>query len=346
MKKKRVGILGATGSVGQRFVQLLADHPNFEITALAASDRSAGKTYLEAVAWKMATPIPDAVRNMKVSRAQPNLDCDFVFSGLDDSVAGEVESAFAAAGYPVISNTKHHRMDPDVPLLIADVNPEHTCLIDAQRKKTKSKGYIVTNPNCSTVGIVTALKPLHDVFGINQVFAVTMQAVSGAGYPGIPSMDILDNIVPYIGNEDDKIENEPLKILGTAAEGMIRPADMRVSATANRVPVFDGHSASVFVKFKRRASPEEAAAVLRSYSPNIPKLHSLPKETIIVHDTPDRPQPRLDRDVNGGMSVSVGRIRACPQLDVRFSLLVHNTIRGAAGIAVLNAELLMHQGYL
>ncbi|MCX7996857.1 MAG: aspartate-semialdehyde dehydrogenase [Patescibacteria group bacterium] len=349
MKKRTVGILGATGSVGQRFVQLLADHPWFTITAVCASERSAGKRYADAVSWKQATPIPEAVRDLPISSCEPELNCDFVFSGLDASVAGEIEEAFAAAGYPVISNSKNHRMAPDVPLLVADINPEHIALIDIQKKNRGfTKGYLVTNPNCSTIGLVTALKPLYDAFGIESVFVVTMQAVSGAGYPGISSMDILDNVVPYIGNEDDKIESEPLKILGSLTDETLVFASFGVSATANRVPVVDGHTGSVFVKLKKPASPEEAATVLRDYSPgsDFAGLPFMPERTILVADSPDRPQPRLDRDVHRGMSVTVGRVRKCPQLDLRFTFLVHNTIRGAAGTAILNAELLLLKGYL
>jgi len=342
----RVGILGATGAVGQIFVQLLADHPWFEVTALAASDRSAGRSYRDAVNWIGKNPIPPRIAAMTVAPTEPGLDCDFVFSGLSSSVAGEIERAFAEAGYPVISNAKNYRMQDDVPLLIPEVNPDHIGLIDEQ--DWGADGFIVTNPNCSTVGLVCALRPLVDAFGVELVQATTLQALSGAGHPGVPSLDALGNVIPYIGGEEDKMTTEPRKLLGAFADGEITPADITVSAQCNRVPVKDGHTSCVSVKLTRDATPEAVREALRSFaSPLAEKgLPSAPETFIHVDDAPDHPQP--DRHVNrgDGMTVSVGRVRPCEVLDIKFVTLVHNTVRGAAGGAVLNAELLAQEGYL
>ncbi|MFW5703219.1 MAG: aspartate-semialdehyde dehydrogenase [Patescibacteria group bacterium] len=349
MKQFRVGILGATGSVGQRFIQLLADHPWFTITEVVASGRSAGKPYHEAVSWKMPTGIPQSVRDLVVKPAEPNLDCDFVFSGLDSSVAGPIEAAFAQAGYPVISNSKNHRMDPLVPLLIADINPGHIEMIPYQQKeKGYNKGFIVTNPNCSTIGLVMALKPIHDAFGIKRAIVSTMQAISGAGFPGVPSMDILENVVPYIGGEEDKIENEPGKILGHLKDNAFITEPMQISASCNRVPVFDGHLESASIELRDKATIGEVSEAIQRYRSEAHELAlpSAPEQVVVVRQEPDRPQPRLDRDCNRGMSAVVGRIRECPVFDIRFSVLSHNTIRGAAGVAILNAELLVTKGYI
>jgi aspartate-semialdehyde dehydrogenase len=342
----RVGILGATGAVGQIFVQLLADHPWFEVTALAASKRSAGQTYRDAVNWIGNRPIPPHIADMTVQPTEPGLDCDFVFSGLSSSVAGDVERAFAAAGYPVISNAKNYRMQDDVPLLIPEVNPDHIKLIDEQ--DWGSDGYIVTNPNCSTVGLVCTLRPLVDAFGVETVQVTTLQALSGAGHPGVPSLDALGNVIPYIGGEEDKLATEPKKLLGTLQGGRISPADITVSAQCNRVPVKDGHTSCVSLTLAEDASPDDVRDVLRSFgSPLADKgLPSAPETFIHVDDAPDHPQP--DRHVHRGrgMTVSVGRVRPCEVLDIKFVTLVHNTVRGAAGGAVLNAELLVQEGYL
>jgi aspartate-semialdehyde dehydrogenase len=342
----RVGILGATGAVGQIFVQLLADHPWFNVTALAASERSAGRSYREAVNWIGKHPIPPPIADMTVQPTEPGIECDFVFSGLSSSVAGDVERAFAEAGYPVISNAKNYRMQDDVPLLIPEVNPDHIALIDEQ--DWGSDGFIVTNPNCSTVGLVCALRPLADAFGIETVQVTTLQALSGAGHPGVPSLDALGNVIPYIGGEEDKMATEPRKLLGTLRQGRIEPASITVSAQCNRVPVKDGHTSCVSLKLSEHASPEQVRTALRTFTSPLEgkRLPSAPDTFIQVDEADDYPQP--DRHVNRGrgMTVSVGRIRTCEVLDVKFVTLVHNTVRGAAGGAVLNAELLVEAGYL
>ena len=347
--KFKVGILGATGTVGQRFIQLLEDHPQFEVTALAASDRSAGKTYAEACAWRLPGEMPEQVKQIVVKPPAPPLDCDFVFSSLPGDVANDAEESFARAGYPTITNSSSHRMDADVPLLIPEVNHEQLALIDAQRAaRGYDRGFIVTNPNCSTIVIAMALAPLHASFGVTSCIATTMQAISGAGYPGVASMDINDNVLPYIGGEEEKIESETLKIFGRVGASATSGAGMRVSAQCNRVNVTDGHMASVRVKLSRPASIAEVRAALASFTalPQELKLHSAPAKPIIVRDEIDRPQPRLDRDAGKGMSVTVGRIGRDSVLDYRFVALGHNTIRGAAGAAILNAELLVARGYL
>ncbi|HVS20278.1 MAG TPA: aspartate-semialdehyde dehydrogenase [Pyrinomonadaceae bacterium] len=347
--KFRVGILGATGVVGQRFIQLLEDHPQFEVTALAASDRSQGKSYAEACVWRLPGEMPARVKNIVVQAPAPPLDCDFVFSSLPGDVAKDAEKSFARAAFPVISNSSSHRMDADVPLLIPEVNHEHLALIDAQRAaRGYDRGFIVTNPNCSAIVIVMALAPLHAKFGITSCVVTTMQALSGAGYPGVASLDATDNVVPFIGGEEEKIEAETLKILGCVSDGAINDADVKVSAQCNRVNVTDGHMASVRVKLSRPASLDNVRDALASFTslPQELKLHSAPARPIIVRDEVDRPQPRLDRDAGKGMSVTVGRIKADNVLDYRFVALGHNTIRGAAGAAILNAELLVAKGYL
>jgi len=347
--KLRVGILGATGTVGQRFIQLLENHPQFEVTALAASDRSAGKTYADACAWRLPGDMPEGVKRIMVRPPAPPLDCDFVFSSLPGDVAGEAEESFARAGYPTITNSSSHRMDADVPLLIPEVNHEHLALIGAQRAaRGYDRGYIVTNPNCSTIVIAMALAPLHARFGVASCIATTMQAISGAGYPGVPSMDINDNVLPYIGGEEEKIESETLKILGRVNKETISNAEMQVSAQCNRVNVTDGHMASMRVKLSQPASLDEVRDALASFTslPQQLKLRSAPGTPIIVRDEADRPQPRLDRDAGNGMSVTVGRIAPDNVLDFRFVAVGHNTIRGAAGAAILNAELLVAMGKL
>jgi aspartate-semialdehyde dehydrogenase len=347
-EKINVGVLGATGAVGQKFVKLLEDHPWFELTELAASDRSAGKPYADATSWRQYSPIPDRLRDRIVKPCEPSLDCRIVFSGLDSSVAGEVEEDFARAGYIVLSNSKNHRMDEDVPLLIPEVNPEHLDLIKVQRQKRGWSGAIVTNPNCSTIGLVMALAPLDREFRTRRVIVTTLQALSGAGYPGHPALDMLGNVLPFIGGEEDKVETEPLKILGKLDGDSIRFADCRISAHTNRVFVEDGHMECVSVELERKASPEEVAAVLADFRslPQEMRLPSAPARPVIVTQDRDRPQPRLDRDAGEGMSAVVGRIRTCPVFDIRFVVLSHNTIRGAAGAAILNAELMKARGDL
>ncbi|MFT5145103.1 MAG: aspartate-semialdehyde dehydrogenase [Rhodothermales bacterium] len=344
MQKLRVGILGATGAVGQQFVRLLAGHPWFEVTAVAASERSAGKPYAEAANWIGSEPLPEAIGKMAVQLCEPGLDCDFVFSGLDASVAGSVEAAFASAGYPVISNARNFRMEADVPLLIPEVNPEHTVLID--RQTYGSGGFIVTNPNCSTVGLVCALKPLSDAFGLDKVHVTTMQALSGAGYPGVSSLDILGNVIPYIGGEEEKLETEPLKLLGQVGDQGVKPLDAVFSAHCNRAPVLDGHLEAISVSFRKSAGPDLVKDVLRSFKSPIADmdLPTAPDPFLAVFEDPRFPQPRRHAGLGGGMTVSVGRVRACNILDIRMVVLSHNTIRGAAGGAILNAELLHKQG--
>jgi aspartate-semialdehyde dehydrogenase len=350
MSKIRVGILGATGMVGQHFVRLLQNHPWFEMAALAASGRSEGKPYREACRWVISPDMPAAVREMQLESCEPNLECDLVFSALPSDVAGPIEEAFAAAGYWVSSNASSHRMDADVPLLIPEVNPDHICIITHQRRQRGWKrGFIVTNPNCCAVPLAMALKPLADRFGVSKVSVVTLQALSGAGYPGVPSLDILDNVIPYIGGEESKVESEPRKLLGTLEGEAFRMADFAVSAQCNRVAVRDGHFEAVSVALKKsNVVVEDIVETLSSFRalPQELELPSAPQRPLIVRPERDRPQPLYDRDEGNGMSVVVGRVRPCPVLDFKFMVLGHNTIRGAAGAAVLNAELLKAKGYL
>jgi aspartate-semialdehyde dehydrogenase len=340
----RVGILGATGTVGQRFVQLLDGHPQFTVTALAASDRSEGRPYGEACTWRLAGDMPAAVRSLVVAAVKPPLDCDVVFSSLPGDIARDVEGSFVRAGYKVISNSSSFRMDDDVPLLIPEVNPEHLGLLEGRR----GSGYIVTNPNCSAVMLTLALAPLERTFGIEAVVATTMQAISGAGYPGVASLDITDNVLPYIANEEDKVERETRKMLGRLDGGRITAGDFPVSAQCHRVNVVDGHTVAVRVRLRKAAEPAALADAMASFRglPQQLGLHSAPEHPIIVRTEPDRPQPRLDRDAGRGMSVTVGRIARDAVLGHRFVVLGHNTIRGAAGAAILNAELLAARGLL
>ncbi len=352
----KVGILGATGSVGQRFIQQLQNHPWFQITELAASERSAGKSYREAVKWFLDEPMPESVKNMTVKNCDPTqLKCDLVFSGLDAEVAGEIEEDFAKNDFAVISNSKNHRFDPDVPLLIPEVNPDHINIIPHQQKnRGYKKGFIVTNPNCSAIGLVIALKPLHDAFGVKKVFVTTMQALSGAGYPGVPSLDMIGNVIPFIGGEEPKIETETRKLLGDMKNNTFVNADMILSAHCNRVHVQDGHLECASVEFDKTPwkSPDEMVARVRdvlanfSAEPQKLKLPFAPEHPIHITEEDNRPQPRADRNCEKGMAVTIGRIRPCNLFHVRFALLSHNTIRGAAGAAILNAELLYKKGYL
>jgi aspartate-semialdehyde dehydrogenase len=343
-ERVRVGVLGATGAVGQRFVQLLADHPYFELTALTASDASAGRTYGNACRWMLSSDMPLGVADMAVHETAPNIDCDLVFSALPGDLAETVEEAFAAAGYGVFSNASAHRQDPDVPLLIPEVNPDHLSLIATQRaQRGWKRGFIVTNPNCSAVMLTMALAPIHAAFGLRTVLVSTMQGLSGAGYPGVPSLDALDNVIPFIGGEEEKLSLEPRKMLGRVEEGRIEPASFAVSAHCNRVPAREGHLEAVSVSLEDDATPEQIVATWRDWHP-LPQQLSLPTaphSPIVVRPEPDRPQTRLDRDAGRGMAVSVGRVRSCEVLDIKFVVLGHNTIRGAAGASVLNAELML-----
>ena len=347
-RKYRVGILGATGMVGQRFIQLLEQHPQFAVSAVAASDRSQGKTYGGACTWRIGGELPAAIRSMPVQPPAPPLDCDLVFSSLPGEIARETEGSFAAAGYPVISNSSAFRMDEDVPLLIPEVNHEHLRLLEQQRTKYTRGGFIVTNPNCSTIMIALALAPLHAAFGVEATVATTLQALSGAGYPGVASLDIIDNVLPFIGGEEEKIETETTKILGRFNEARIETAPIAVSAQCHRVNVADGHMAAVRVKLARKAALDAVRESLTSFR-SLPQelgLYSAPAAPIVVRDEQDRPQPKLDRDAGAGMTITAGRLNADTVLDYRFVVLSHNTIRGAAGAAILNAELLVALGHL
>jgi aspartate-semialdehyde dehydrogenase len=348
MKNKYpIGILGATGMVGQRFIQLLERHPWFEVAWLAASDRSSGKTYGEAAKWRLDTPLPERIANMTLAPAYPDGAPKIIFAALDAAIARELEPRFADAGCAVVSNSSAFRMAPNVPLVIPEINAEHLHLIEEQPSRRASGGYMVTNPNCSTIGLVMALKPLEQRFGIAQILVTTMQAVSGAGYPGVPSMDILGNVVPYIGSEEEKMEEETLKLLGRLESHSVIPLPAKVSASCNRVAVEDGHTESVSIKLSKPATREEILAAWADFRPlagqNLP---TAPDQPIEWAPQPDRPQPRLDRNRGNGMSVTVGRLRPCGVLDWKFTVLSHNTIRGAAGAAILNAELLASQGKL
>jgi aspartate-semialdehyde dehydrogenase len=338
-----VAVLGATGTVGQKFVRLLADHPWFELVAVAASASSAGRRYADAVRWREPIAPPARVADMIVRECVSPLSARIVFSALDADVAGPIEQEFAQAGAYVVTNTRTHRMEPDVPLMIPEANSDHLSLIDRQQKERGWKGAILANPNCSTAALAMALLPLHRAFKIDRLFVSTMQAVSGAGYPGIASLDIVGNVIPHIAGEEEKIERESRKVLGTLSNGVVHPAEFAVSAHSNRVPVVDGHMMTVSVGFTRRVAPEEALAVLREFRPQpcVADLPSSPALPIEVDDRPDRPQPRLDLDRGHGMAVTVGRVRACPLLDIRMVVLGHNTIRGAAGQAIQIAELLV-----
>jgi aspartate-semialdehyde dehydrogenase len=342
-------VLGATGAVGQAFIRLLVDHPWFELSEVAASERSAGRRYGEVVRWLGTDPLPRRAAQMSVLPCDPgSVRSPLVFSALDSSVAGEVEGAFAAAGRFVLSNAKNYRMERDVPLVVAEVNPDHLGLLDAQRDCRGWTGGIVTNGNCSSIVAVSALAPLHARFGIRQVFVATMQAVSGAGYPGVPSLDILGNVIPYIKDEEDKIETEALKMLGRFENGAVQNAAIAVSAHANRVPVEHGHTVCVSVAFEERVRADQAAAALREWTgAEVARgLPTSPDRPVVVASEPDRPQPRRDVGTGRGMSVVVGRVRADPLFDVKLVAMGDNIVRGAAGASVLNAELLLRSGRL
>lgn len=350
MANYNVGILGATGAVGQKFIRLLQNHPWFTIKALGASERSSGKSYKEASNWIESTPMPDSVSELTVRdcKSADFSDVDFVFSGLDASVATEIEADFAMAGIPVISNAKNYRTDPTVPLLIPEVNPDHVELIKKQTFTKDGSGWIVTNPNCVVVPLVTTLKPIQDQFGVESVILTSMQAISGAGYPGVPSLDILGNVIPLIGGEEPKIQAEPMKLLGTLSDGKIEHARFPIQATATRVPVINGHLLSVTVGLKKKADASEIENVMREWKSPIAEfdLPSAPPNPIQVHDDERYPQPRLHADSENGMQTAVGRVRNANVLDVTYVAMAHNTVRGAAGGAILNAELLVKKGFI
>ncbi|HEY6968256.1 MAG TPA: aspartate-semialdehyde dehydrogenase [Candidatus Angelobacter sp.] len=343
-----VGILGATGTVGQRFIQLLERHPWFEIVWMAASDRSAGKVYTDACKWRLSTPLPPKIAAMEVSPAVPEGAPKLIFAALDSQAATDLEPKFAAAGCAVVSNSSSFRMQADVPLVIPEVNGDHIELLKTQQWYKQSGGFIVTNPNCSAIGLVMALAPLHRRFGVEKVFVVTMQAISGAGYPGVASLDILGNVIPYIANEEQKMEAESRKLLGSLNGHSIKPAEITVSAHCNRVPVEDGHTESVSIKLRESAQPEEIISAWNEFRCTAQKLKlpSAPGQPVIYDPAPDRPQPRFDIHRGAGMAAVVGRLRPCNLFDWRFTVLSHNTIRGAAGAAILNGELLKAQGYI
>jgi aspartate-semialdehyde dehydrogenase len=347
-KKIPVGVLGATGMVGQRFIQLLENHPWFEVAWIAASERSADKLYGDAAKWRMKTPLPKRVADMRLSPAAAKNMPKVIFAALDAEIARDMEPQFAEAGCAVITNSSAFRMHPNVPLVIPEVNADHLKLIDTQTWRKSSGGFIVTNSNCSAMGLVLALAPLHKRFGIEKMYVVTMQAVSGAGYPGVASLDILGNVIPYIGKEEEKMEAETKKMLGVLSGHQVKDAPFAMSAQCNRVAVEDGHTESVSVQFKTKATAEEILELWKNFrgAPQELKLPHAPEEPVYYDPRPDRPQPRFDVDRGGGMTATTGRLRPCALLDWKFTVLSHNTIRGAAGAALLNAEILKVQGYL
>jgi len=344
MKRYKVGILGATGMVGQKFVQLLENHPWFEITTLMASERRVGKRYGDEVDWLVSSDVPRCVRDIEMTPMNPKYaDADIVFSALPSNVAREIEREFAESGFVVASNASAYRMDEDVPLVIPEVNPDHLGLIEVQKKNRGWDGFIVTNPNCVTIMLTISLKPLMDL-GLKSVKVATMQALSGAGYPGVPSLAITDNVIPFIKGEEDKVESEPLKLLGRFDGEKVIPADLSISATCHRVPVIDGHLGAVWVEFDRDVDVDEMVQAFESLERlNLP---TSPERVIVVRREEDRPQPRLDRDEGKGLSVVVGRIKKVERNVARYIVLGHNTVRGAAGASVLNAELMIKEGYV
>lgn len=352
MPKTKVAILGATGAVGQRFVQLLENHPWFEVAAVTGSDRTVGQTYGEGCRWVLPEPMPDYVRGLTVLPTEPGFEARLCFSALPADVAKTAEPALAAAGYAVCSNASSYRMAPDVPLIIPEVNPDHTALIDAQQSRRGWPGFILTNPNCTSTGLTIAFKALQDAFGLRRAFVVSLQAISGAGYPGVASLDILDNVIPNIPGEEPKVETEPRKMLGRLCDGpdglVVEPAPVRLTAHTNRVAVSDGHVVCVSVELDRPVPPEEAAACLARFQAPalVQTLPSAPHCVIEVRPEPDRPQPRKDRQAGGGMTTVVGRVREDPLFHIKFVVLSHNTLHGAAGGALLNGELLAAQGRL
>ncbi len=348
MARLPVAVLGATGAVGQRFIQLLEDHPFFEVAAITGSERSAGKSYREACRWVLDTPMPAAVADLTVLDADADVPARLVFSALPSNVAGPIEQRLAAAGHIVCSNASNHRMEPDVPLIIPEVNPDHLELIHVQRQRRGWSGAIVTNPNCTSTPATMVLRPLLDAFGVRRMMLVSMQALSGAGYPGVPSYDVIDNVIPYIGGEEPKLEVEPQKMLGQLRDGMVIPAAFQTSAHCNRVPVLEGHLVCLSIELEQKADLDAIAATLSKFRglPQELRLPTAPEQPIVVRTEPDRPQPRRDRDAGRGMATVVGRIRPCSLFDVKLIALSHNTIRGAAGASILNAELMYTQGWL
>jgi aspartate-semialdehyde dehydrogenase len=347
MQPIEVGVLGGTGMVGQHFVKFLQDHPWFKLTWIGASDRSSGKKYRDATSWRLDGAMPRDIAELEVNDSKPGNAPRLVFSAMDASVATDIERAFAHAGHVVVSNSRNHRMEPDVPLLVPEVNADHLKIIPQQQRKRGWKGQIVTNPNCSTIVMTLALGPLKK-FGIERIMVSTLQAISGAGYPGVASMDIIANVIPFIGNEEEKIETETQKIMGDLVNGEFRPLASSVSAQCNRVPVVDGHLCCVSVQLKEKPGVAGIREAFESFRgvPQQKNLPSAPPRPIIYMDQPDRPQPRRDVERENGMAVFVGRLRECPVFDYKFLACGHNTVRGAAGAAVLNAELMYSEGML
>ena len=352
-QKIPVILLGATGTVGQRFIQMLENHPMFELAALAASDRRTGERYGDSCRWLLNGQMPEQAAGMTLRSAEPGFEefkpeGTLVFSALPTADARRLEPLFAQAGFRVCSNASAFRQEPGVPLIIPEVNADHLKMIDEQQRLYGWKGCILTSPNCTTTGLVMPLKPLHAAFGVRRLFVTTLQAVSGAGYPGLSVLDMMDNVIPYIAGEEDKMEHETRLLLGSVQAGERTPAEMRISASVNRVPVLDGHTVCFSAEFEQKPSVEEAKEVMRSYQAEewVRSLPSAPAHPLQVFEQPDRPQPRLDRDAENGMIASVGRVRACALLDLKMVSVVHNAVRGAAGGAVLNAEMLAAAGYL
>ena len=341
-------VLGATGNVGQRFVQLLDRHPWFRPAELVASERSAGRPYREAADWRVDAEMPDSVRDLTVRSYDDALDSPIVFSALPGEVAGEIEQRMARDGHAVLTNTSTHRMEPDVPLMIAEVNPDHAAAIAWQQARRDWSGFIIANANCSAIHLTLALKPVQAAFGLEAVMVTTLQAVSGAGYPGVPSMDMIDNVVPYIGNEEEKLETEPRKMLGAYRDNEFIDADFVLSTTCTRVPVRDGHTESVNMRLRMPATPEDVIDAMERFqaAPQLMGLPSAPRRPIVVRREVNRPQPVLDREIERGMASVVGRVRVCPLMGIKFVVLGHNTLRGAAGASILNAELLKAQDML
>lgn len=344
-----VAILGATGNVGQRFIELLENHPWFRVAELVASDRSAGKRYREAADWRLGASMPEGIADLTVQDYDADLQSPLAFSGLPGEVAGDIERRLAGNGIGVLSNTSTHRMEPDVPLLIPEVNADHVSAIRAQQQKRGWSGFIATNPNCSTIHLMLTLKPLQDAFGLEAVLVTTLQAVSGAGYPGVPSLDMIDNVVPYIPTEEEKMQTEARKLLGSYEEGLgFTDAPFVLSAHCNRVPVRDGHTECASVRLSRSATPQDVIEVFESFR-GVPQelgLPSAPARPVVVRTEANRPQPSLDRDTDNGMVSVVGRVRECPVMGLKYVLLGHNTVRGAAGASILNAELFREKGLL
>lgn len=345
-QKIPVAVLGATGTVGQKLIRLLDTHPWFEVTALTASDASAGRPYGDVVRWRETSPLPDRVAGMMILSSRKPVDVPLAFSALDTQAAADIEPVWATDGVVLVTNASPFRMAPDVPLVIPEVNAGHLSLLESQRKARNWPGAIVANPNCTTTGLVLALAPLHQAFGIEKLFVSTMQATSGAGWPGVASLDILGNVVPFIPGEEEKVERETRKLLGSVAAGVVQEADIVVSAHTNRVPVIDGHTETVSIGFRTPPTVEQVSRVLSEWrpAPDIAALPSTPAVPVLVDERPDRPQPRLDLERGNGMAATVGRIRPCPLLQTRFVVLSHNTIRGAAGATIQNAELLVATG--